>query len=243
MKKILLMFIFIFAFINSNAQEKYYFVEASDKASTQKIVIPDEVYNEQYTLEQNERAFYGEKIEINKYKDFSFDNYFFIRDELYTRYLTYNKKENKNLIITEKEISKPYIPKAFLFFLLSLSASLCFFIFSNNLAASNFQATNLSKPLILVIVSFIISLVWEFETVSCLTSVLLFKLPIIFVIVIVMFFDKKNKLSNYLFLCIIFLPSIALYFDKGTLLFVGTCIVGTFFGYLFYRIFRKMNLN
>jgi hypothetical protein len=57
MKKILLMLIFTFTFINANAQVKYCFIKASDTASTQKIVIPDEVYNEKYTLEQNGKAF------------------------------------------------------------------------------------------------------------------------------------------------------------------------------------------
>ena len=96
MKKLLLMVVCAFTF-NVNAQEKTFFVKASD--TVQLVVIPDEVYNEKYSPEQNERAYYlGSEIISSKI--------FFELDEFYSqKFRVVEELRNegkKNQLVTTK---------------------------------------------------------------------------------------------------------------------------------------------
>lgn len=126
MKKILLMitFTFIFAFINLNAQENTVFVKASDTAGVQKIVIPNEVYNEKYTLEQNEQAFISGSYLLPSEIFLEFDG-FYSQKIQEIREIRYEKGKKIQLVTTKIPLAEKKIAWVIIF-----TTFLCYTLFS-----------------------------------------------------------------------------------------------------------------
>jgi len=124
MKKILLMIIFTCAFINLNAQENTVFVKVSDSASPRKIVIPNEVYNEKYTLEQNEQAFVSGSYPLYSEIFLEFDGFYSQKIQEIEE-IRYEKGKKIQLVTTKIPLGEKKIA-----WVIIITTFLCYRLFS-----------------------------------------------------------------------------------------------------------------
>ena len=100
-KKFLIMYALILS-TSLSAQEKIIIQKASDTIATKVIVVPDEIFNDNFTLEQNEQAIIHGRYVITDIIFYDYDN-FYIQKKLTQRILLY---ESGNKVSMKEKITE-----------------------------------------------------------------------------------------------------------------------------------------
>lgn len=230
MKKIILI-ISLFVWANhTQAQEN--FVKASDTL-TQKIVAPDEVYNNFYTLDQNGRAYLYGADTISKTEFFEIDGFYSQKFQK-LNVLEYHKNKKIDLVVYEEAVSKKHI--AWFFIIITFAYYLISSFFSRIYAPAVWPALGAFATGVLIFVVAAAIGIARTEEEPGFAEVLVFTAVAVSGVVILLF--RNNFYRAWVITSII---AMIIYWYLFTPLFFVFSIAGIISGYILATLVKKLS--